>query len=80
MITLGTNPGMGVPIGGAVPDPSQVADPLERDSLAKALALYGTRRRQALLGHAVNVVFIGSCTNCRISDLRAAAGCSKGAR
>jgi 3-isopropylmalate/(R)-2-methylmalate dehydratase large subunit len=78
MITFGTNPGMGVPIGGAIPDPSQISDPLERDSLAKALSYMGLEGGKPVLGHAVNVVFIGSCTNSRISDLRAAASVLKG--
>jgi 3-isopropylmalate/(R)-2-methylmalate dehydratase large subunit len=78
MITFGTNPGMGVSIGGAIPDPSQIADPLERDSLAKALAYMGLEGGKPILGHAVNVVFIGSCTNSRISDLRAAASILRG--
>ena len=43
MITWGTNPGMGVSINAAIPEPSSVSDPLERDALAKALALYGAR-------------------------------------
>ena len=55
-----------------------MADPLERDSLAKALQLHGSGAGKPLLGHPVNVVFIGSCTNSRISDLRAAAAVLKG--
>ncbi len=78
MITFGTNPGMGIPITGAVPDPSNVADPLERDTLAKALRYMDLEPGKPLLGHKVNVVFIGSCTNSRISDLRAAAHVLKG--
>jgi 3-isopropylmalate/(R)-2-methylmalate dehydratase large subunit len=78
MITFGTNPGMGIPISGAVPDPADVADPLERETLAKALRYMDLPAGKPLLGHAVNVVFIGSCTNSRISDLRAAAALLKG--
>jgi 3-isopropylmalate/(R)-2-methylmalate dehydratase large subunit len=78
MITYGTNPGMGVAIGAPLPDPSQVSDPLERDSITKALKYMGLEGGKPLLGHPVDVVFIGSCTNSRISDLRAAAAVLKG--
>ncbi len=78
MITFGTNPGMGIPITGAVPDPSALADPVERDSLSRALRYMDLAPGKPLLGHAVDVVFIGSCTNSRISDLRTAARIFKG--
>jgi 3-isopropylmalate/(R)-2-methylmalate dehydratase large subunit len=78
MITFGTNPGMGIPISAVVPDPAAVADPAERETLAKALRYMDLKPGQPLAGHPVNVVFIGSCTNSRITDLRAAAGLLKG--
>lgn len=78
MITFGTNPGMGMPISGAVPDPSSVADPIERESLRKALEYMALTPGKPLAGQPIDVVFVGSCTNSRISDLRAAASVLKG--
>ena len=78
MITYGTNPGMGMPITAAVPDPAQATDPAQRIALDKALHYMGLQPGQPLLGHAVDVVFLGSCTNARISDLRLAATLLRG--
>jgi len=78
MITFGTNPGMGMPIDGVVPSPETLSDPLERESLAKALRYMGLEPGKPLAGKPVQVVFIGSCTNSRMSDLRAAAALLKG--
>ncbi|HZL16871.1 MAG TPA: 3-isopropylmalate dehydratase large subunit [Polyangia bacterium] len=71
MITYGTNPGMGISIGGPIPAPSNA-------TAEKALAYMGLTGEKQLLGHKIDVVFIGSCTNSRLSDLRAAAGIFKG--
>ncbi len=78
MITFGTNPGMGIPITAPVPDPASVKDPVERETLGKALRYMDLPSGQSLLGHPVDVIFIGSCTNSRISDLRTAAQLLKG--
>lgn len=80
MITYGTNPGMGMPIDGRVPDPDQFAEVSERVAMDKALNYMGLQPNQSLLGQPVNVVFLGSCTNSRISDLREAASLLKGHR
>lgn len=78
MITFGTNPGMGMPVGGRIPRPDDLTDPAEREALEKALAYMGLQSGDPLAGHAVDVVFIGSCTNGRLSDLRLAAGLMRG--
>ena len=78
MVTFGTNPGMGIPVTGTIPDPASMTNPLERSDLVKALKYMDLEPGKPLAGHPVNVVFVGSCTNSRISDLRAAAGVIKG--
>ncbi len=78
MITYGTNPGMGIPITGFVPDPSEEPDAVKRGSLENALTYMGIQPGVPLLGRSLDVVFIGSCTNSRISDLRSAAEMLRG--
>ncbi len=80
MITFGTNPSMAIPIDGHVPDPSEAGSGAERTDLDKALRYMALEPGQSLLGRPVDVVFVGSCTNSRISDLRQAAGVLRGRR
>jgi len=79
-VTWGTNPGQVAPIDGVVPDPDAFADPAARESAARALHYMGLSAGTPLRDVPVDVVFIGSCTNARIEDLRAAAGVLEGRR
>jgi 3-isopropylmalate/(R)-2-methylmalate dehydratase large subunit len=78
MVTWGTNPGAVVPITGAVPDPSNVADEGQRTQMLRMLEYMALTPGQKLADVPIDVVFIGSCTNGRIEDIRAAAAVAKG--
>jgi len=79
MVTYGTNPGMAIPVTGSIPDPAAVP-PHRQEALSKALRYMGLEPGSPIQGKPVQVVFLGSCTNSRLSDLRAAAQLMKGKR
>ncbi len=80
MITYGTNPSMGTAVSGCVPDPAAIGDASERDRLRKALDYMQLAPGQPLVGTPVDVVFVGSCTNSRLPDLRSVASVLRGRR
>ncbi|HZU88128.1 MAG TPA: 3-isopropylmalate dehydratase large subunit [Stellaceae bacterium] len=79
-VTWGTSPQDAVPITGRVPDPDEIADPARRAAVERALSYMGLAPKTPLAGIPVQRVFIGSCTNSRIEDLRVAAAIAKGRR
>jgi len=78
MITYGTNPGMGIKVTDRIPTLEELKDLSERNSFSKSIEYMGLEPGSQLLGRAIDYVFIGSCTNARIEDLRLVADMVKG--
>jgi len=79
-VTWGTSPEMVVPIDGRVPDPDREKDPIRREGIERALHYMGLNPNQPIGEIRIDKVFIGSCTNSRIEDLRVAAAVARGRR
>lgn len=79
-VTWGTSPEMVLPVAGTVPDPALESDPVKKSSIARALEYMGLNAGQPITEIPVDKVFIGSCTNSRIEDIRSAAEVVKGRR
>jgi 3-isopropylmalate/(R)-2-methylmalate dehydratase large subunit len=77
-VTWGTSPEHVIPVTGTIPDPARAPDAVRREAWAAALAYMGLEPGRPIAGTKVDWVFVGSCTNSRLSDLRAAAGVVKG--
>jgi 3-isopropylmalate/(R)-2-methylmalate dehydratase large subunit len=77
-VTWGTNPGQGLPLGESVPDPASIADPDKSAAATRSLEYMGLTAGTPLRDIAVDTVFVGSCTNGRLSDLKAAADVLRG--